>query len=269
MNPSEPCLIQLRPLVEGCDELGMVAYVKQTVIRIEHLPQIGVKYKDWTLPTRIRSYEDLGDYEYTGPEAGPNGYLGFAFAKSKTDEEKAIPFREYTKSDDFTWPAVLLGIAVYPDEGFPQSTYAVVNGSKTLISAPRYYGRELYIPQTRLSTLHTIQEFVSPTKFKIGATTQPIPQPVDYEVLNVERSFPACLHDDLTLPATRTGTAQLVAGKVGGGRAGAVDGYHFPATNHKTWTAHYIHDDQQFTNGAWHRVRIRVSPPPLPKPVRN
>jgi hypothetical protein len=269
MDPSEPCLIELRPIVEGCAELSMVAYVKQSVIRVDQLPSIGVKYKDWTLPSRIRAVEALGDYEYTGPEAGPTGYLGFAFAKTKTDAERNTPFRTYTKVDNHTWHTVLLAIAVIPEDGFPQSTYAVVNNQKTLVSAPRYYGREIYIPQMSLATLHTVEEFISPTKFLIAPRPQPMPLPVNYEVLNVERSFPSCLHDDLTLPATRTGTAQLVAGSAGAGRSGALDGYDFPATNFKTWQAHYVHDDQNFVNGVWHRVRIRVTPPPMPKPVSN
>jgi hypothetical protein len=265
----EPCRVVLRPLVEGSLEIGMVAYVHQELIDNTTMPTLGMEYKDWNVPTRDRSFEELGDYEFTGLEAGPDGYLGFAFAKTKTEAERNTPFRTYTKVENHTWHTVLLAIAVIPEDGFPQSTYAVVNNQKTLVSAPRYYGREIYIPQMSLATLHTVEEFISPTKFVIAPRPQPMPLPVDYEVLNVERSFPSCLHDDLTLPATRTGTAQLVAGSAGAGRSGALDGYDFPATNFKTWQAHYVHDDQNFVNGVWHRVRIRVTPPPMPKPVSN
>jgi hypothetical protein len=267
----EPCRVVLRPLVEGSLEIGMVAYVHQELINDTTMPALGTEYKDWNVPTRDRSFEELGDYEFTGLEAGPDGYLGFAFAKTKTEAERNTPFRSYTKVDNHTWHTILLAIAVIPEDGFPQSTYAVVNGQKTLISAPRYYGRELYIPQMTLATVHTVEEFISPTKFVIAPRQQPMPMPVNYEVLGIQREFPSCLHDDLFLPATRTGTAQVLASGTGGGasRSGVLDGYDFPATNFKTWTAHYVFDDQKFVNGVWHRTRIRVTPPPLPKAIRN
>lgn len=265
LDKQESAFVKLRPVVEGCNELSFVAFVPQQVMWTADPPNPGDLYEAWVLPGKTQMRDEFMAYEYVGPEDGPEGYLGFAFSKSKTEAEKATPFRSSTKFDDFTWHMVLKGIAVIADYGFPQSTYAVVDGQKTLVSAPRYYPREIFIPQTTCPTKFTVDEFISPTKFVIPQHPVPLPMPVNYQVLGEKREFPLCLHDDLTLRATRTGTAQIVAGGTGGARSGAVGGYDFPATNFKEWTAHYIHDDQQFTNGVWHRVRIRVTPPPMPK----
>ena len=211
--------------------------------------------------------EGWSDYVFTSTEDCDAKHMWLFFAKNKTDEEKTTPFRSEPHFEDFTWNLVLLGIAVIPDEGFPQSTYAVSEGQKTLISAPRYYGREIFIPQITVGTKHVVDEFLSPTKFAIPAHVAPIPMPVNYEVLGVKREFPYCLHGDLFIQSTRTGTAQIVAGGTGGARSGAIEGYEFPATNFKEWRAHYVHDVQELRNGVWYRRRTRVIPPPTPKAV--
>lgn len=265
MASTSPAFIEMVP-TPNPEEVGFRVRLEATGLFPSQLPKEHTPFNQCAiLPNKQRvTHQDLGSYLYTMMEKA-DSYLWFYFYKSKTDEEKKVPFRSTSKFDDFTWPMVLKGIAVIPDDGFPQSTYAVVNGQKTLVSGPRYYGRELYIPEMSLPTKFTVDEFLSPTKFDIGAHPVPIPLPVNYEVLGVKREFPKCLHDDLELQSTRTGTAQVVAGNAGNARAGVIEGYSFPATNFKEWTAHYIHDDQQFTNGVWHRIRIRVTPPPMPK----
>lgn len=262
-----PPFIEMLPTPDP-EEVGFRVRLEATGLFPSQLPKLGTPFVKCTiLPSRPRAtHQDIGEYVYTQMDK-EGSYLWFYFHKPKSDAEKLIPFRSTPKFDDFTWSMVLKNIFIIPDEGFPQSTYAVVDGQKTLVSGPRYYGRELYIPEMTVPTKFTIDEFIAPTKFSIPAHPVPLPLPVNYEVLGVKREFPKCLHDDLELQSTRTGTAQITAGGTGGARSGVIEGYEFPATNFKEWTAHYIHDDQQQTNGLWHRVRIRVSPPPMPKPI--
>lgn len=231
--------------------------------------QIPKKYTPFNkikwLPKPRAMQQDLGGYVYT-QYSSEGDYLWFYFGKWKTEEDKKKPFNVWTKFDDHTWDLILLGVAVVPIPGFPQSTYGVVNGVKTLISATRYYGREIYIPRTTTGTQFFVEEFLSPTPFDIPKHPSPIAMPVNYEVLGVRREFPLCLHDDLQLRPTNLGLS-VVAGSTGSASSGAVGGYDFPATNFTRWKPYYVHDDQQRVNGLWHRMRIRALPPKMPEPV--
>lgn len=212
--------------------------------------------------------DGYSDWVYVQSDKPATGFMRLWFCKPKTDAQKEQPFSRWKKVDEFTWDMILLGIGVKPIHGFPQSTYAVVNGAKTLVSATRFRGVEIYIPRTTTPTEFEVEEFLSPTPFKISRWAAPIPMPVDYEVLGIKREFPACLHGDLFLNGVSTGI-QMLTGTTGAAVTGAIEGYKFPATNFTSWQSHYVHDDQQRLNGMWYRTRIRAIAPRLPMPVHQ
>ena len=100
------------------------------------LPTYGTRYAaaSW-LKTKPRvSFEGFKDYVYTHCEQ-EGATLWFYFGKNKTPAERNTPFRTFSDTRGYVWPAVLEDVYMVESTSFVQSTY---NGTTTQTSCLLY-----------------------------------------------------------------------------------------------------------------------------------
>jgi hypothetical protein len=249
------------------EEFSFRVRTDDVLIFPSQMPAIGTPFKSVSVvavKSRV-SQQNLGDYQYTNFDTA-DGASWWYFAKPKTDAERNTPFRKFWKFDSADWESILQALVFVRDTGFPQSTLAAVGGQRALISGPSNYIRTAFIPGGRIGTRFQVKEYTSPTPFKIPRHRTPVPNMVSYDIAGKHGQFPSCLHDTIQIPSLRT-TVSSVVGDVAGSPSGVLTGQTFEATNMITWEREVVHDDQQFTNGVWHRIQIVKYPPPLPETI--
>lgn len=199
------------------------------------------------------------------------GDVVFKYGLPKSQVVANTPFRRtWMKHGNHRWPPILKGIVLLEDNAFPRSTNYISNGVQGVATGANYYDRYIYIPDTNEGTRFLLDEFLSPMPFQIPRYRTPVATSVQYSVNGLNGSFPECLHDEITIPATRTATATYIGGTAFSGN-GSVEGQYFPRTNFKSWTPYVVYDsqEQQEDSGLWYRQRIRVYPPTLPRAIRR
>lgn len=254
-------------------EVAIAVGVQATQLRPTNIPTPGTAYQDISYIRHIRPNEGWGTYQYSGMSNDTDtGLVMFYFAMAKTDTERNTPFRSRTYFDVHSWPPILHSLQFLQDYTFPRAVSTVQDNDPAIAVMPSYSTREIYTPGGQLGSLIQVDEFFAPTPFTIPQWQIPVPTRVSYDFNGFEGSFPECLHDDITIPSLRTGVKQVAvapSGSSGESLGGTLDGQFFPATNFKTWAPYTTKDDQQYTDGGWYRVRIRVTPPPKPKIVKS
>lgn len=206
------------------------------------------------------------NYVFTDKKNSPvDGWFEFWFAKPKTAEEAAIPFRITPKFAMWDWDSIMIDLHKIEDDAFPRVTYGIVGGQKTLIAGPSFDIRPEHIEGGQKGTLFTIEEFISPTPFDIPRYRTPIAKTVAWAYGGRQGVFRSCLHVDLSIEESRSVT-QALAGSTQLQNPGIIAGQEFPATNMTRWQRHVISCEQEFTNGVWHMRRIWANPPPLEEP---
>ena len=192
------------------------------------------------------------------------------FVKSLTDLERNTPFRTTTKFASHHWHPMLKKLELIPDSGSARSYRTVTGGQNAVNSGPSFYVRQVYIPAVDEGSRFVIEEFFADVPYSIPQYPTPQPSNVTYDVPGVRGGFPECLHDDLYIQDIATTVATSIqdeSGKLtstGGGSS--IPGQFFPATNFKKWAPYVLSDEVNFNNG-YHRQRVTVFPPPLPKAV--
>jgi hypothetical protein len=260
MAAPEPFVIRPTP---NPDEFSFITTVR-ALFNVP-LPKKGVTiYHAWGASIPERAAEDWGGYVYGDSVESPVGWLSFLWVKKKTELEKSTPFRTYERFGNHRWPPVLRGLKFFQDTNFPNA----INGpGGRIIFAPRYYVREIFIPEQNEGTRFVTEEFLSDSKYDIPQYPIPEATSVSYDILGVSGRFPECLHQRIVIPSTRTATAAYSVGEGNTGAAGALAGQIFPATNFEERAPYYVSDQQQFRDGQWYRERTQVFPPPELEPI--
>lgn len=229
------------------------------------IPPQGTLYTDPAWKTYFgKDYnKNFGNFVYTGQA----GEYGLAFAKALPVDASGNPIIEpYRTTREFKnhhWPKILFALGIVQDYTYPNVTNVISGSSAGIVTAPMNYGKYALVDDVEEGTVFVTDEFFGPVPFNIPRYTVPVTSPVHVEVLGVKYDFPNCLHPKITVPNTRTGNAQLVAG-VAAGVGGALNGQDFPATNFETWAPYVLTDQQEQRDGGWYRIRVRVFPPDLP-----
>jgi hypothetical protein len=247
-------------------EIGLSVWEHSLYLNPSQIPTIGQTFKTTSFALKGRVTQNgFGDYLYSG-NAKMDGRMVFYFNKPKSDAEKQTPFRSTKTLGQHSWPPILKFLAFQQDSSFPRTTNTVIKNQTAIVIAPRYYVKEGYIPGARDGTTFIKDEFFAPTPFVIPRYPAPMPTRVSYDILGIKGSFPECLHDEIKIPATKTGT-YVIYGDTVNASAGTVGGQIFPATNFTTWRRYVLDDQQSFqeNGGGWYRVRITVIPPPEPE----
>lgn len=217
----------------------------------------------WIPDAALAQDSRFGLYVYTGMSR-ENLDMVFFYGRPKTPEEANKPFREYTEFKNHHWPKILQGFAILQDYTFPNVTNVISGNDSGIVTAPQNYAKWALVDSTDEGTRFVTEEFWSPTKFDIPGYPTPATTSIHVEVLGRDYDFPDCLHPKIVVPNTVTGSAQLVNG-VGSAGGGALNGQVIPATNFETWAPYVLTDQQEYRDGGWYRIRVRVFPPPLPE----
>lgn len=208
---------------------------------------------------------EFGSYRYVFSEKAGADATTFFFAKTRTDEERNTPFKDWTSTRHYVWPAVLLDFYVI-ESSFDISNY---NGSTTQ-NATRYLPRFRYVPSTPHDSKIRIRQYLSDTPWPSNRIVhpQPVPTDIDGSYLGVKMSFPRCLHRRVTFTELVPG-ARIVygVGMEGSGRNGTPREQIFPATNFSDWVRFDIEDVVQPTRGLYLRERVTIYPPDRGEPI--
>lgn len=213
-------------------------------------------------PPRV---EEFGSYRYVFSEKAGADATRFFFARTRTDEEKNTPFKEWTSTRHYVWPAVLLDFYIIRSS-FTINTY---NGTDTE-SAPRYMPRYRYQPSTPHDSRIRIRQYLSDTPWPANRLVhpQPVATDIDGSYLGVSMRFPRCLHRRVTFPELVPGASIVLgAGMEGSDRSGTPREQIFPATNFSDWVRFDIEDVVQPTRGLFLRERVTIYPPDRGEPI--
>lgn len=228
------------------------------------IPPRGTLYKDFPSTIKSNDYSrTYGNYRYTNQ--APNNDQGdtvLFFAPPMTEQERQTPFSSTSDFGNHYWHPILKSLNFIPDRKFPITT---TGPQGEIIAGFRHYVRVVYIPGVKEGTLFTTDEYISDIPPVIPQYPTPTPTMVSYDYLDVEGTFPECLHEEIRLPSLRTAFATFSTDPASS--SGATQGQRFPATNFTGWEPYVVSHKSQFTNGVWYHARITVTPPPEPEVI--
>lgn len=234
-------------------------------LRPKMMVPLGTKYRKATklmpLLDKQRVSEGWGDYVYTGSsnDIAPPGHIALYFAKGKTAEEAAVPFRKYTmKFGNHYWHPILVDVVVVADTG---RVIAMPGPNGTTRYEYPHVMRKIYQPPVSEGTRFVMEEGTSPVPMVIPRHRVPIPGNVSFDFGDVRGDFPECLHGDLEIGPQQTVFAIDNAAKESSSSYAAIAGQNFPATNVTTRRPYVLVHEQEYRNGVWYWWKIRVYPP--------
>lgn len=263
--------------------MGFAVIIPQDIVgqNPTAIPQIGAQYKTlgitgsptskslgWQPDPALASDERFGLYIYTYNEKDGADVV-FYYAYPKTVIQANTPFREtWVEFGDHHWHPILKALELVEDPVLVYATPSISGNNQGITTAPRYYQREEYINDVDEGTRFLLLERFGPRPFIIPR--YPVPQPgrISYQTATREGGFPECLHDDVVIPPTRTGTSQNAGGTTTA-VGGSLDGQEFPRTNFKSRRPYVKKVSQSQRDGGWYSPLIRVYPPRLPKRIRQ
>jgi len=266
MDSSEPTQFQLRRTPD-VNERSFVVFVPGTSLKPATQTPYGVAYQDFALPVRERVAEGWGSYILTDTVDAPPGYLGFSFARPKTEAQRLTPFRTRTVREPYPWPDWLVSLYGWVPTDAPIEVMTA--------DGPTYIERVIDRPQIidgrNYESEILIEEFLSPEPFPASDLDSETPQPttVFYNFLGAEMQL-HCLHDDVRVPEQHPNGRQLDGFGTPGARPGP-QGDFFPATNFKGWAPHRFSNRPEFIaeSGVWYRMQKTVTPLYIPKARHN
>ena len=259
MTPPPPTHLHFDPKVDDdSGEWWFRVAISTAQIRVEDLPAVGTLYSAASLRSVNARMDKWGAYQLLKYTNGPDGYVWAHFAKSKTAEEIATPYKTLKGSKHYDWPTVLHAVAFADDNEYPVSETRP--GPRT-VSVPRKRARAITTESAFALCKTLTKYYLSPDPFDIPTHPQPVAGAVSWVVNNTETSL-VCLHDDLELPAR--GQSWNLTDIVG--QADAVGSPTpkrlFPATPFVDWQPFTIADDQEeIETGHYRRRRTIIFPP--------
>lgn len=269
----EPTHFESRPTDDVGEQVGVLWVIEDRIKATTTITE-GTTLREFLpgVPKDDAIARGYGDYLLTRSAGKADGYLGYYFAKPKTEaQSQQQPYRSTPRTMEITWPAWLRslygGIATrtLDSESGTNSSGATTNTKTRTEFQDRY---EL-IPRLRYRTAVVVEEFLSPTQWqRLSKDEGPVETLVRYFYKGTQFSM-ECIHDDVLVPEDYT---SFTRDQVFGMRNSAElpDGQLFPATNWLGWKSGWVlSDDQEFIDGLWKRTRIRVTEiPPLPRALR-
>lgn len=246
-------------------ERSLLVQIEESVIANDPdlIPVEGTLYQDFpgTLIAKEYPIDLWGGYRYTMP-MGDHGLL---FAKGKTADERATPFRaSWKKFGNHRWDPELQVLAFLQDSSFPLSANIIRGGQQGIVTSPRSFVREIFIAEVNEGSRFYMEQFTSDVKYNIGRYPVPQGQPISYDINGSRGSFPPSLHDDIDIPSTMIANATFFGGTAGA-ESSRLPGQFFPRTNFKRRRPYVLIVEQELTQGVWYMERVRVFPPRRPK----
>lgn len=271
-DPRETTLFETHPTDDVAEVTGLL-WVPESKIFASTLLTPGTTLRSFMASSLISKSDALtrgfGDYLLTASAGRQEGYLGYFFAKPKTDTEKETPYRSTPDVRVVGWPAVLLNLHGGLSQRKLDSESGMSGADAQSNTVIRYEFEDRYqvIPAVRHPTEILVEEFQSPTAWEALEADAPVPTQVRYFYKGTQMSFDG-LHDDVTVPEqSRAFQREYEFGTPSAQSLPA--GQFFPATVPTRWLPYTLSDTQRFVNGVYRRTRERVlRVPPLPKALK-
>lgn len=248
--------------------LRVWADAKQVVQKMHTMEAGGTLLKHFGLATGLPTSERLGSYTYTyasGPDE--QGRLAFHFTEALSAAAKRVPYRVMDDSfGNHSWPAIIKAMALAEDSTLPLSANVIVGADQGIAIGPRYYLREEFIPDVAEGSRFVLYQFFDATPFTVRRTSVPIPTRVAFQTPSLSAQFQEALHDEIVIPATRTGTSQNAGGTTTA-VGGSLDEQVFPATNFRRWRPYFCKQGQAERDGGYYFYMLRVFPPRVPRSI--
>ncbi len=230
-------------------ERGFVITAKEDTLSDE-IPDYLNRLVTWnTCPAWIKRAFDVRNPAMQGYRlihAQKAGYQlrSFYFAKTRTEAERATPYRVKTLIRPFTWPTVLLQLW-FEEGNLPLSA---VNDAGDISTAKRVHPRMKYRPGNQYPTRFRISHYLSDEPFPaITKLDQPITDSIQWSFDGSSGSVPECLHPGCTFPHYQTSGAVVPnAGTINTDEIGGLTlEQNYPATPTTDWTTYKIEDSRR------------------------
>jgi hypothetical protein len=279
LEPLENTAFDLLPTADVAEMAGRL-WVRQDFLP-EGIPIVpGTTIEDFLAERSIDKSPALtqgfGLYQLTKEPAvqRQGGFLGFTFAKPKTEDETLTPFNEETIWDnDFAWPPVLqvlIGMAGYvkniETEVGTDGVGATANAKARLEARERLF----LLPGIRVPTEVTVREYQSPVAFTPSqfSCDPPVPTLVSFSYLGAQFSQ-VCLHPRVIVPEQMTDAVQIEGlGTVNPKGIDWSKGQIFKETNQTDWQSHiYRIDTGRHSSGIYFLKTYEAHPPEAPAPI--
>ncbi len=203
-----------------------------------------------------------------GPEAeGQAGTL--LFVRSKTPQQIADPFLDYSEERDHGWNPVVQWVKFEQEYGFPLSQNYIQGGSQGIATVPRWLVQYSWVPGMNLKTIVRVKEFLSDVPYPDWALESDDPKPtsVSWDLIGSHGNLGMCLHPKVLVPGQGDNSGirvVITAGQVQAGNS-VQRGQTFPATNHITWRDYTVNTVKR-VDGQYHRVQETFIAPTMPLP---
>lgn len=221
-------------------------------------------YGDW--PFRdAKLAREFGDYVYGSAgnlEAGSEAmnFLWYPPQPAVADGQfQQQLVQEFPTSEDYSWPPVLLDLAIIMDKsnvrqtGFELDLRAAVD-------------RGLWRDGVTVPCLMMKREWVSYTRPPpwLVRVEVPMPTPIRGDYYGQPIRLPACLHPRIELMSINSSDAVIYDATPDREQDASGNLMVFGATNFQTWDTHVCANHVTLENGIYRRTEVTVNPPPMP-----
>lgn len=246
-EPQELTTFTTVPTPVGEESAGLL-WVPERMVEAGNVPALGTALKDFMV--RADKADALsrgfGEYVFTQQGGMADGWRSFYFAKLRSAEEIAAPYRTLTGvRSGIPWPAVFGSMATGNLLAYDESGTSYIEGTVWKPTwARKYYD----------GPVDTVEEWwASHTPFTIpvAAGMQPRSEVFDYGVGSF--TLPECLHGALTLTYVIAESTRRPAQSAS---------MTFDATNLTDWPDYIVlQDGQTFEDGLYIRRRLKALKP--------
>lgn len=203
----------------------------------------------------------IDQWYFIGESIGPSKTAFYFFPPSTNPNP--VPYDSTEIQGNHHWDIVVYDIWTETDQNFNQSSNYIAGNDQGFITAPTVYIKDDHLPDIDEGTIFNTDLFISALR-PVGVRHKvPIPEAMRVQVNGAERFFPKCIHPDIYVGPTRSGSQTFLTGAgTGGTIGGTVAGANFAATNVTDRKPYFLSDDYARNQyGLWERKRVKVTPP--------
>lgn len=209
----------------------------------------------------------IDQWYFIGESLGPKRSVFYFFPPETSPNP--LPYDSKEIQGNHHWDMVVYDVWTKTDENFKQSSNYIEGNDQGFITGPTVYIEDDHLPDIDEGTIFNTDLFLSALR-PVGTRHKvPIPEAMLVQVNGASRNYPKCIHPDISVGPTRSGTQKFLTGaNTGAPIGGTVGGGNWPATNVTDRKPYYLTDDYDRNEyGLWDRKRVKVTPPKKSDPV--
>ena len=194
--------------------------------------------------------------------------IALYFVQSRTGNTAYTPVLTHGGSGDYSWPDEVRKLDFTSDPNIPLTVSAVSGGNRGVALLPRWFLELRRNPGPGGKWTCRVNHYLSSDPFPPNAMMRyasPDAGEIPWDLAGHSDRLTA-LHGGVTVPIQSGNYATNVGGTTGY-LGGEQEYRRIPRTAMSHWSEFTLDDDQQFTDGLWHRIEIIIEPPPRRKPI--